>query len=288
MSDSPDTRAGRRCHNVLNPLHSAVYFAPEADEEYTALGLKPGSMSYFASRAAPLGAVGAGTVTAVFYNFNHEHVARSVPAVWETAAPGAVLDARLRAADAALTRLLGERAVASEEMAEAAELALLAAEGCRREGRALYAANADLPVPQQPHLALWHAAGLLREHRGDGHFATLAAAGLSGIEALVTHNATGRAFTSRTLLKTRGWSEAQWAAAQERLRDRGLLDGSGDLTQAGTALRRDLEAATDRLDSAPYEHLGPAATARLTELAGAFTQTLLAAGGIPAALFGKG
>ncbi|MER8157650.1 hypothetical protein [Streptomyces sp. NPDC094472] len=280
--------AGRRCHSVVNPLHSCVYFAPERQDELAALGLERGAMAYFADRAAPLGAVGAGTVSATFYNFNPAHVERFIPAAWAIATPEAVLAARLRGADKVLRRLLGEAALTSEEMAEAAELALRATEACHREARPLYAANAGLPVPAEPHLALWHAATLLREHRGDGHLFALAVAGLSGIEALVLHNATGTAATSATFMRTRGWSAEQWAAARDRLRERGLLDEAGDLTESGTALRCEAEALTDRLDAAPYDHLGPAATARLTELAGGFTATLRAAGAFPAVHFGKG
>ncbi|QXE33773.1 hypothetical protein KQY30_05175 [Streptomyces sp. GMY02] len=283
-----DTTAGRRCHGVVNPLHTAMYFAPEPADQLAALGLERGAMAYFAGRAAPLGTVGAGTVTATFYNFNHEHVARHIPAAWTLTTPEAVLAARLRGADGTLRRLLGDEALASKEMAEAAELALRATEACRREGRPLYAANADLPVPEEPHLAMWHAATLLREHRGDGHLTALTVAGLSGIEALVLHNATGRTVTSAVLRQTRGWSTEQWASARDRLRERGLLDGAGDLTEAGAALRGEAEALTDRLDTAPYDHLGPAATARLTELADGFTRAARAAGAFPAQLFGKG
>ncbi|MFJ5226299.1 hypothetical protein [Streptomyces sp. NPDC088400] len=283
-----DMTAGRRCHNAVSPLHGATYFAPEPADEFAALGLERGAMSYFAGRAAPLGTVGAGTVTATFYNFNHEHVARHIPAAWTVTTPEAVLAARLRGADGTLRRLLGQETLASKEMAETAQLALRATEACRREARPLYAANAGLPVPEEPHLALWHAATLLREHRGDGHLAALTVAGLSGIEALVLHNATGKAATSATFMRTRGWSAEQWAAARDRLRERGLVDGAGDLTEAGAALRGEAEALTDRLDAAPYDHLGPAATARLTELADAFTRTARAAGAFPTQFLGKG
>ena len=265
-----------------------MYFAPEPQDVFAGLGLKRGAMAYFASRAAPLGAVGAGTVTATFYNFNHEHVARYIPAAWAVATPEGVLAARLRGADGTLRRLLGEEALTSKEMSEAAELALRATEACRREARPLYAANADLAVPEEPHLVLWHAATLLREHRGDGHLAALAMSGLSGIEALVLHNATGTTVTSAVQKQTRGWSAEQWAAARNRLSERGLLDEAGELTEAGAALRDKAEALTDRLDAAPYDHLGPVGTARLTELAGGFSRTLRAAGAFPAALFGKG
>ncbi|MGV9599568.1 SCO6745 family protein [Streptosporangium sandarakinum] len=285
---SLEATAGRRCHDAVAPLHSCVYFAPEQQDELAALGLERGPMVYYAGRAAPLGTVDAGTVTATFYNFDHEHVRRYIPAAWRIATPEAVLAARLRGVDRTLRRLLGAEALASKEMAEAAELALRAAKAGRREARPLYSANADLPVPGEPHLALWHAATLLREHRGDGHLAALAIADLAGLEALVLHNATGRAPTSAVFMQTRGWSAEQWAAAGGRLRERGLLDEAGDLTEAGAALRGEVEALTDRLDAAPYDHLGPAATARLTELAGAFTASLRAAGAFPAALFGKG
>ncbi|MFD7135831.1 hypothetical protein [Streptomyces sp. NPDC059894] len=283
-----EASTGRRCHHAVSLLHTAVYFTPERQDELAALGLERGAMSYYAGRAAPLGTVGAGTVTATFYNFNHEHVRRYIPAAWTVTTPEAVLAALLRGADGMLRRLLGQEVLASKEMAEAAGLALRATEACHREARPLYAAHADLRVPEEPHLALWHAATLLREHRGDGHLAALAIAGLSGIEALVLHNATGTAPTSALFKRTRGWSAQQWDAAREQLRERGLLDEAGDLTRAGATLRGEAEVLTDRLDAAPYDHLGPAATARLTELAGGFSGTLRAAGAFPAVHFGKG
>ena len=65
-----------------------------------------------------------------------------------------------------------------------AELAGLLREACTvlraPEGRPLYAGHADLPWPDEPLLELWHAASLLREHRGDGHIAALLHAGLTG------------------------------------------------------------------------------------------------------------
>lgn len=281
MSTLPP-RAGRRCHNALNPIHSTVYFSPDLGKEFGEAGIEDPSAAYFAARAAALGAVGPGTVTATFYNFNHELVARHVPAVWETVSPGAALAARLRAADATLRRLLGEEIIGSPEMAEAARLALSATEGCTRHARPLYAAHADLPVPEQPHLAYWHAATLLREHRGDAHLAALLAAGLDPLEALVSHTATGKGMAPRWILATRGWRRADWEDASARLRERGLLTEEGGLTEEGTALRAGVEEATDRMDLAPYEHLGGAGVARLTELARGFLGTALAAGAFPA------
>ncbi|GGZ20795.1 SCO6745 family protein [Streptomyces nitrosporeus] len=287
MSTLPP-RAGRRCHNALNPLHSCVYFSPDLGKEFGELGLTDTSAVYFASRAAALGAVGPGTVTAAFYNFSHELVARHVPAVWSVLSPADALAARLRAADSTLRRVLGEEAVSSPEMAEAAQLALRAAEACTRHAKPLYAAHADQPVPGRPHLAYWHAASLLREHRGDVHLAALLAAGLDPVEALVSHTATGKGMSPRWVLGTRGWRRSDWDAAAERLRGRGLLDAEGELTEAGTALRAELEEATDRMDAAPYEHLGAAGVERLTELGRGFLFTAASNGAFPEGMIGKG
>ncbi|MFC8428683.1 hypothetical protein [Streptomyces sp. NPDC057253] len=282
-----EPRAGRRCHNPLNSLHAAHYFSPDLGRELAAIGVTHPRAVNFAVRAAALGAVGAGAVTAAFYNYKHDLVAEHVPAVWRTAAPKDVLAARARAVDATLRRLLGDEVLTSDGMAEAARLALRAAEGCSRAARPLYSAHADLPVPQEPHLAFWHAATLLREHRGDGHLAALTAAELDGLEALVTHTATGRGMTPSWVFTTRGWSRAEWDAAVGRLRARGLLDADGELTERGVALREGIEAETDRLDRAPYAHLGAEGVGRLTELAVGFARTALAAGAYPADLIGK-
>ncbi|MEU6404293.1 hypothetical protein [Streptomyces sp. NPDC046985] len=287
MTASLPERAGRRCHDVLNPLHSSLYFSPDLRRELSEVGVEDPKGAYFAARAAVLGAVGPGTVTATFSNFRYELVARHVPEVWRKASPETVLAARTRAADATLRRLLGEEAVASEAVAEAAELALRATEACSRTARPLYAGNADLPVPAEPHLALWHAATLLREHRGDGHLAALLEAELDPLEALVSHTATGKGMTPKWALDARGWTREHWDAAAARLRDRGLLDAEGELTETGVALRRDLEARTDRLDRAPYEHLGAAGVQRLTELAYGLLTTAVGAGAFPADLIGK-
>ncbi|MFD7816765.1 hypothetical protein ACFV6E_28140 [Streptomyces sp. NPDC059785] len=287
MTSPLPERAGRRCHNVLNPLHSTLYFSPDLARELAGVGIDDNRGAYFAARSAALGAVGPGTVTATFYNFSHDLVAKHVPEVWRTASPETVLAARLRAADATLRRLLGEELIAAEETAEAAGLALRATEACARTARPLYAAHADLPVPDEPHLALWHAATLLREHRGDGHLAVLLAAGLDPVEALVTHTATGKGMAPKWALGTRGWSREDWTAAQARLRERGLLDEAGELTEAGVALRRQIEAETDRIDLAPYTHLGAAGVERLTEIAKGLLFTALGNGAFPEDMIGK-
>ncbi|MGY1682276.1 SCO6745 family protein [Geodermatophilus sp. SYSU D01176] len=273
-----------RAHRAVEPLHNHLYFAPEQDEYLTAVGLRPGRMCYFAGRAAAMGAVGPGTVVATFVNFAPALVARHVPRAWTLAAPEQVLAARLDGARASLTRLLGADAVAAPEVAELAGLLREACTALTPEGRPLYAAHADQPWPEEPVLALWHGATLLREHRGDGHIACLVRAGLTGLEGLVTHTLTGRGFTEAAAKATRGWSDEEWAAATGRLAERGLV-ADGALTEAGRALRAQLEADTDELSAVPWVHLGPERTGRVVELGRALSGRLVAAGAYPAGLF---
>ncbi|MCB5180767.1 hypothetical protein LG632_15410 [Streptomyces sp. SMC 277] len=283
----PPQAARRAWHAAINPLHATVYFSPDTFKEFAALGVRSTSAANLAARSAAMGAVGPGVVAATFYNYSHELLSRHLPAVWETITPEQAVAARYRAADATLRRLLGEETVASAELAEAAELALRAAEGCTRHARPLYSAHADLPVPDAPHLRLWHATTLLREHRGDGHVVALLAVGLDPVEALVSHSATGKGMSGKWLQDTRGWTQDDLDAAKDRLRGRGVLDADSELTEDGRALRERLEAETDRLDAAPYEHLGAEGLARLTELGGGFVLRAVKAGAFPADLFGK-
>jgi len=265
-----------RAHRATDSLHSMIYFAPEAEEQLVAAGLRPGRMTYFASRSAPMGAVTAGVTTATFVNFNPDLVAKYIPRAWTLASIDAILAARLRSADLALRRLLKD-ATDSAELAELAELAREATTVLTPEGRPLYAAHAALPWPDEPHLVMWHASTLLRESRGDGHTMALAHAGLSGIESIVTHTATGRGFTVQAAKQLRGWSDEQWNAAAHTLQDRGLMRGE-QLTDAGVAQRAAIEAETDALDAAPWDHLGAERTARLVDLGKAMTRTIVANG----------
>ncbi|MCO7218870.1 hypothetical protein [Klenkia sp. PcliD-1-E] len=274
-----DLRLVGRAHRAVEPLHSHHYFSPEHEEQLAATGLRPGRMAYFAGRAAPMGAVGPGTVVATFYNFSPSLVARHVPRCWTLASPDAVVAARWASATASLTRLLGD--TPTEKVAELGDLLAEACTALTPEARPLYAAHADVPWPTDPVGRLWHAATLLREHRGDGHLMALQLHGLPGPEALVTHTATGRGFTVEAAQRTRGWSPEEWTAAQQRLTERGLLDEHG-LTEDGVALRGAVEEATDMLSVQPFEHLGADRTGRVVELAKGMARTLVANGAYPA------
>jgi hypothetical protein len=263
MSDAP---LARRAHNAVEPIHTLVYFVPEAAQRYGAIGITGGMRGYFASRSAPLGVVPAEVVIATFYNFAPDKVRKAIPSVWEVTTPEQVLTARLDTVDTAMTRLLGDD-VHSDAMAEAATLAREAAESLDVAGRPLFAGHAALPWPDAPHLQLWHAASLLREHRGDGHIAALVLAGLSGVEAAVSYVATGSSMPEELMRSTRGYSEQEWQRVKENLKARGLLAADGALSDAGRQLRAQVEAQTDAAAGAPYEHLGVDKTERLIELA---------------------
>ncbi|MFF7011236.1 hypothetical protein ACFY9Y_16125 [Streptomyces fimicarius] len=282
----------RQMWHLLEPLHAVLYYAPEAFEEAAALGYDTTERwaSYFAWRAAPLGAADAREVVRTFHSFAPAMVGAYVPDGWATAAPDVVLAARLRAVDRAYRALFGDR-VEGAEFAEAAELARRAAEAVAPGAhgglaaakapvapgslgaakapvapRGLGAANSALPWPDAPHLALWHAATVLREHRGDGHIAALAEAGLDPVEALVSFAAVGAA--APEVFASRGWSAAEWGAARQRLRERGLLAADGTATDAGRELRAKVELRTDEEAAAPWRALGEPGRERLAQLLG--------------------
>jgi hypothetical protein len=276
MSPPP---VARRMWQALETLHMTVYFAPEPRDAYRRAGLRGGWMGYFASRSAAMGPVPAEVVVATFYNFHPRMVHRAIPDAWGFAPPEAVLAARLEGADAALRRLLGGWAE-GPEAAEAAALGRRAMEGRDPAGRPLFAAHATLGWPERPHLALWHAATLYREFRGDGHVACLLADGVDGCEAHVLAAGAGQ-LPGAFLREYRGWSEEEWAAAAARLQARGLVTGDGRLTEAGRATRAAVEDRTDDLAMAPWRHLGAEGCARLLDLLARPTRLIVQGRGVP-------
>lgn len=281
-----DTVDAGRLHRALEPLHAMIYFSPEAEEEYAAIGLRAGRMGYFASRSAAMGPVAAGVTAATFYNFNPSLVAHFIPHAWTLADPATIIAARYRAVDRTLTRLLGAEAE-SLAVTEAVDLARAATRGLSPVARALYAGHADLEWPDAaaPHVQLWHALTLLREYRGDGHLCALVDAELSGLEALVTHCATGKGFTEPAAKKSRGWSDDEWSSAQETLRARGVLGAGGALTDDGEALRVRIEEHTDRLDAAPWRNLDTTQAQRLAELGKQLSRIAVGNGAFPPGVF---
>jgi hypothetical protein len=274
-----DPIIGRKTWRTLEPYHGAIYFVPEAREEYASIGITDRMAGYFASRSAAMGAVSAEVVTATFFNFDPDLVTRSMDGVWAIATPDMVLDARLHAADRMIRRLAPE-ALDSPDVVEAVGLARVAADvACGHlAGRPLFAGHTSLPWPDEPHLALWHAQTLLREFRGDGHIAALTMEGLSGCEALVSHAAAGDV-SAEVLQGSRQRTDDDWSAAVDRLRSIGWLDDRLTFTDAGRDRRAWIERRTDELAVVPYAALGADRCARLRELVRPLSVAMMAAFG---------
>ena len=275
-----DAAMARSMWTLFEPIHAVTYFTAEARSAYEQAGLRGFWRGYFAGRAAPLGvagAAGAAVVAASFFNFAPPFVARAIPGVWELITPEEALRVRLAGAAEGLGRLLAGR---EAEAAAAAGLLWRAIGELDFSGRVLAAANAALPVPPGEDAAgssgssgssvsmaaaglgrLWQAATLLREHRGDGHFAALAAADIDGCEAVVLRCCLD--LRREDMQPVRGWTDEAWDGALSRLAARGWVDADGALTSAGREAHAAVEDATDRAASRPWARLGPEATAEV-------------------------
>lgn len=264
----------RRLWELLEPLHAITYFAPESIGALSAAGYRGYWMSYFASRAAPLGPVGPEVVRALFYNFSPERVTGALPDAWNFAPPAAALEARLSGTTEALRRILGDA-----DVSRVADLSLRAALSAPIEGRPLGGANQALPVPEDPLGRLWHAATILREHRGDGHVAALLTAGILGRDSHVFHSlAVGMPPATYTV--ARDFSEDEWQGRLEGLMARGLASAEG-LTPEGAALKAQIEDTTDRLAATAFEVLSADEIDELLAGLKPLTRAVIDAGNIP-------
>lgn len=257
-----DPTTPRRLWQILEPIHGFIYFVPEAPTRYEELGLERIAY-YFASRSAAMGAVDHGVVTAAFYNFSPGLVQRAMRDAWTTTTPEDVIAARYAAVDQVLTRVWAD--VDPDAILEAAILAMEAASVCLPHGRPLYAGHAAQPVPESARLQTWHGLTLLREHRGDGHTIALQASGFGPLDALLT-STDFSVLSIGQLERLRGWRDVEWEAARQSLRNRGWTDEGGNRTELGSQRRIEMEALTDQLAAAPWEHLGDERTGRLVQL----------------------
>jgi hypothetical protein len=251
----------RHLWTLFEPLHAVTYFTPEARGAFEAAGYRGFWRGYFAGRSAPLGLAPAAVSTALYAGFAPSMVERAIPSIWDLAPPAAALDARLEGAVAVLDRLLA----GLPGVEEAADLLREVASSAPTCGRALGAANAALPWPEEPLGELWHAATVLRELRGDGHVLAQLAVGLDGLSTMVLR--CGHDMTREVLQPNRGWGDLEWEVAAERLTERGLLDRDGRITEAGLDAQARVEEVTDRLAQEPWDVVGADRTARFVELA---------------------
>jgi hypothetical protein len=218
-------------------------------------------------------------VIATFYNFHPDMVRWAMSETWSRADPAAVTAERVRLADRTLRAWLGDEAIVSPDVVEAAGVARRAAEAASPLGRPLFAGYTALEWPVEPHLVLWHAATLLREHRGDGHVSALVGEQVGGCEANVLTAASG-ASTSELQRASRQWPDDEWDAAVDRLRERGWVDGDTALTPAGASAKRRIEDRTDELATPPLAALDNNEQDRLVALLDQLSRAIVDAGGV--------
>lgn len=111
-----------------------------------------------------------------------------------------------------------------------------------------------IAVREQPVARLWHAATLLREHRGDGHNAALVTHGIGGTESHVLM-ALSLGMRAEEFSRLHHLPKTQLATAVDGLRDRGLVDAAGGFTDAGRETRERIEALTNQLAAPAYDVL---------------------------------
>jgi hypothetical protein len=194
-------------------------------------------------------------VHAIFYNFAPGEAARHIPRVWDLITPDAALAARQHGCVVALRRILGDLAEATG-LARTADLLTKAAISPPMVGRPLYAGLRALPLPEEPIARLWHAANLLREHRGDGHVIALVSNGIGGTEAHILL-ALSEGLPAEKFGHVSHLPQAQLAAVIDGMRARSLIGADGWLTADGRATKQRIEALTDDLAAPPYDALEP-------------------------------
>jgi hypothetical protein len=251
----------RRMFKLVEPIGLIPYSADDPNEAMFALGFTDYWDTYFAGRAAPLGLVPAEVVDALFYNFAPGEVARHIPKVWATTTPEAAIAARQEGCANALRRILGDD-VDAPAFARATDLLLAAATGAPVEGRPMYAALRSLAIPEDGVTRCFHAASLLREHRGDGHIAALMTEGVGGLEAHVLL-ALDMHMPAERFGRVHHLPAGQLSAVIDGMRGRGLIGGDGWLSESGRALKQRVEERTDDLAARPYESLDPGELAEL-------------------------
>lgn len=233
----------RALREVCEPIGANVYFAPEAQQRYAALGLNYMS-GYFTSRGASLGQVHGLVVTAAFGVFSPAIVVPAVDEGWSKTDRATILQARYDGATASLRRLLGEPD--ARAIGRAVELLLRGLEVAEVAGHPLYAGLRALPFPDDPIGRLWRVCDMVREHRGDSHIAAWTRAGVRPVEIQLMSDVL-MGIPLKSFSRTRGWTDEQMDAAIAGMRAKGWLDETG-FTPDGRRLRDAIESGTDDME----------------------------------------
>lgn len=269
----------RRLGTLVEPLAAAVYFAPEAHAAYAALGDSGDFWApYYASRGACLGETPGLVVAAAFGVFNPAHIAEQLEAAWKVAPPAQWWTARVQGATAQLERLLGEE---PEGAARANELLRKIADASRISGHPFFAGLVSQEWPGTLVGDLWHAADLVREHRGDTHTAAYNAAGFSAVDMMILTELWW-GLPHGLYLASRHWNAEPIDASLEWLRAEGYVDGDPpQITPAGVAARVEVEDATDVGEAYVLDALDDSEREELFAILRPMAATIVAGGGYP-------
>jgi hypothetical protein len=230
-----------------------IFWDPGAVSSYEALGL-PGPLGYIASRAAPLAPAGPDAVIAAFGSISPAAIRMAFDLVGD-------FQPFWRARDEAVVQGLDR--YAPDICPALVEFGPPLWEMVGRlptVARVLFGAHLGTPRPEHPVLSGWHAVNCLREWRGDTHWALIAAAGLSGIEASILHNA-WLGYEQDWLPRSRGSSDEEIGVGWSRLEHKALARDR-TVTSEGVALRQRIEDDTDALSATAWQLLGAEAANR--------------------------
>jgi hypothetical protein len=231
----------RALWTLFEPIHAVTYFSAQSRDALAAIGLQRYWDGYFAGRSAPVGALAGPPVTAMFSGFAPFLVDRALPAAWSVVTPAQVTEARYVGAAATLRELVPDEGL----VVKAAEALTPLVANLDLIGRPLAAGFASLPLEDDPYRRVWQLAGTLREHRGDGHVIAIVGLEIAGITTLVLRS--GVDLDATSMQKARGWTDEEWAAATDRLIERGLLGADRRITPEGADLLNRAEDLTNRL-----------------------------------------
>lgn len=248
---APDwTAICRRNARSVQTTIGWIFWDPGAVDRYEALGV-PGPLGYVGSRCAPLAPAGPDAVVAAFGSISP----MGIHLTFRLVEQHTTFDALWAARDEAVVDGLHEHAPAIvEPLIELGPLLWPVVEQLPVIGRVLYAAHLRMPRPDDPLLSGWHAVNAIREWRGDTHWALVVAAGLTGTEASILHNAYV-GYEGDWLAESRGATPDEIDAAWATLEAKGLAADRTVLPE-GLALRQHVEDETDRLTTLPWELLG--------------------------------
>lgn len=269
-----DALPGRRLRHALEPLATISFWGEPAVEVNRRLGLDF-LEGYALSRGSVLGDAEPAVVASAFGTFQPA----AVVALWTSARARcgipAVRAARQEGALASLVAVVGPPPEGLDRVVAALRRAAMAV---RTTSRPVTAGLVALPWPDDPLVALWHGATLLREYRGECHLSACAVAGLDGLEAnLLTERQVG--YDPMTYTASRGWSVPEMESATRLLEDRGLLDGTA-LSERGRALRDRVEAQTEAQEEGVLAAIGDDLD-EVVERCGAWAGHVVARGWFP-------